>query len=240
MKHKLFLCLNDLLLAALAACTWIYTNITGSLRMKGITAGCFVLLGLVNLVYALCSRPRRISFPLVMCAGLTMAMLGDLLLDRNFVLGAGLFALGHVLYTAAMYIRQRYAPLDLEMTGVMLLIALGILAFTPGLRLTDPALRTVCYVYALIISCMAGKAVSGFLRERTVVTGLLALGSVLFYFSDVMLLLAWFAGAGGWADTACLWTYFPGQGVLAHAGYWYVRRTDAARGTATPSPTRTC
>lgn len=223
MEKKIFLGCNLLVLTGLAACTWIYTNITGSLRMKGITAGCFVLLGLTNLVYALFCRPRRIAFPLTLCAGLTLAMLGDILLGKSFILGAGLFAGGHILYAAAMYIRQRYAPLDLGMTGVMLLIALGILAFTPGLRLTDPALRTVCYAYALIISGMAGKAVSCFLRERTVVTGLLALGSVLFYFSDVMLLLAWFAGAGGWAGTVCLWTYFPGQGLLAHAGYWFVR-----------------
>ena len=110
------------------------------------------------------------------------------------------------------------------MTLVMFLIALAILTFTPGLTFSDPAMRIVCYVYAVIISGMAGKAVSGFLRERTLVNGLLALGSVLFYFSDVMLLLAWFTGAGSWADTACLFTYFPGQGILAHAGYHNINR----------------
>ena len=227
MKKKIFLGCNLLVLAGLAACTWIYTNITGSLRMKGITAGCFVLLGLVNIVYALCTRPRRIAFPLTMCAGLTMAMLGDLLLDRNFVLGAGLFALGHVSYAAAMYIRRKLSRLDAVMTGAMLLVAVCVLTFTPNLSFTDPILQAVCCVYALIISCMAGKAVSGFLRERTLTGGLLALGSVLFYLSDVMLLLSWFAGVGRWADAVCLWTYFSGQGLLAHAVYHHVRNTAA-------------
>ena len=82
MQKKIFLGCNLLVLTGLAACTWIYTNITGSLRMKGITAGCFVLLGLVNLVYALFCRPRRIAFPLTLCAGLTLAMLGDILLGK--------------------------------------------------------------------------------------------------------------------------------------------------------------
>lgn len=226
MKKRLFLEVNLLVLAGLLTCTWIYTHVNGRLVMKGVTAGCFVLLGLTNLAYGLLSRPRRIAFPLTLAAGLTLAMLGDLLLGESFALGAGLFAAGHVLYAAAMYLRQRFRPLDAAMTLVMLGMALGVLHLTPGLTFADPALGVICHAYAVIISLMAGKAVSAFLREQTIVTGLMALGSLLFYFSDVMLLLAWFAGAGGWADTACLWTYFPGQGLLAHAGYWQVRGAE--------------
>ena len=229
MKRKFFLALNILLLAGLLACIWIYTHVNGRLVMKGVTAGCFVLLGLTNLAYGLLSRPRRIAFPLTLAAGLTLAMLGDLLLGESFALGAGLFAAGHVLYAAAMYLRQRFRLLDAAMTLVMLGMALGVLHLTPGLTFADPALGVICHAYAVVISLMAGKAVSAFLRERTIVTGLMALGSLLFYFSDVMLLLAWFAGAGGWAGTACLWTYFPGQGLLAHAGYWLVSGADECR-----------
>lgn len=225
MKTKIFTGLNILLLILLAGCTWVYDNINGSLMMKGTTAGCFALLALVNLLHALCVRPRRLAFPLTLSLGLILAMLGDILLGRSFLLGAGLFAAGHVLYAGAMYLRQRFSLLDALMMGVMLLIALAILTFTPGLSFSDPAMGAVCHVYAVIISVMAGKAVSGFLRERSLLTGLLALGSVMFYISDVMLLLAWFASAGSWADTACLWTYFPGQGILAHAIYHHVRTT---------------
>ena len=96
----------------------------------------------------------------------------------------------------------------------MLLISLAVLTFTPGLVFRFPSQRIICYAYAVIISCMAGKAVSCFLRQKTLASFLLALGSAMFFFSDAMLLLAWFAGAGRWADLACCWTYFPGQGVL--------------------------
>ena len=220
---KIFLTLNIILLAALLGCTYVYMEITGKLVMKGVTAGCFVALGLTNLVYAICTKPRKPTFPIVLALGLCFAMAGDLLLGWNFIIGAGLFAVGHILYAAAMYTRQRFARLDAAMSLLFFLIAMLILTFGPGMSFPDALMRIVCYVYAVIISCMAGKAVSGFLREKTPTTTLLALGSVLFFFSDVMLVLSWFAGAGRWADVCCLCTYFPGQGLLAHAVYHHVQ-----------------
>ena len=219
MKKKIVLTLNILLLCTLAAFTYVYTEIDGRLVIKGVTASCFVALGLTNLAYAALSKPCKLVFPIVLALGLGFAMAGDLLLGWNFIIGAGLFAVGHILYAAAMYTRQRFARLDAIMSLVMFLIALMLLTFIPGMSFPDPLMRIVCYVYAVIISLMAGKAVSGFLREKTLTNALLALGSVLFFFSDVMLVLSWFAGAGRWADLACCWTYFPGQGILAHTVY---------------------
>lgn len=227
MQKKLFAALNILLIAALLVCVYIYTNITGKLVMKGITAGCFVAVGAVNFLHALLTKPRRLPFPGALLLGLVLAMAGDLILGRNFILGAGLFAAGHVLYTVAMYIHQRFSRLDALLSGVMFLIALALLTFTPSLDISDPAIRIVCYVYAVIISLMAGKAVSSFLWARTLTNALLALGSVMFYFSDVMLILAWFAGAGRWADLACCWTYFPGQAVLAMSALAEANHTAA-------------
>ena len=151
----------------------------------------------------------------------------DLTLGTNFILGAGLFAAGHLLFALAMYIRQRFSRLDALMSIVVFLIALALLTFTPGLDISDPAIRIVCYIYSGIISLMAGKAVSSFLRERTLVNALLALGSVMFCFSDAMLILAWFAGAAHWADLCCCWTYFPGQGVLAVSAFCHVQENAA-------------
>ena len=227
MKKKLFLMLNILLLAALIACIYIYMEITGRLFMKGVTASCFVALGLVNLVYTVLAKPCKPAFPIVLALGLCFAMAGDLLLGWNFIVGAGLFALGHILYAAAMYTRQRFARLDAVISLIMLAIAMAVLTFTPGMTFSDPMMRIVCYLYAVLISCMAGKAISGFLRARTLTNALIALGSALFFFSDVMLVLSWFAGAGRWADVCCLCTYFPGQGILAHSVYHHVSSSAA-------------
>lgn len=227
MKKKIFLTLNVLLMAILLGCVYVYTTITGKLVMKGITAGCFVALGAVNLLYSLLSKPRKLAFPAALLLGLVLAMSGDLTLGKNFILGAGLFAAGHLLYTVAMYIHQRFSKMDAFLSGVMFLLAMALLTFLPSLDISDPAIRIVCYVYAVIISLMAGKAISCFLRQRTLTNALLALGSVMFYFSDVMLILAWFAGAGRWADLCCFWTYFPGQGVLAISAFCHVRENAA-------------
>ena len=227
MKKKIFLTLNVLLMIALLCCVYVYTSITGKLVMKGITAGCFVGLGTVNLIYALLTKPRKLAFPAALLLGLVLAMSGDLTLGKNFILGAGLFAAGHLLYTVAMYIHQRFSKMDAFLSGVMFLLAMALLTFLPSLDISDPAIRIVCYVYAVIISLMAGKAISCFLRQRTLTNALLALGSVMFYFSDVMLILAWFAGAGRWADLCCCWTYFPGQGVLAISAFCHVRENAA-------------
>ena len=212
---RLFLALNILLMATLLCCVYIYRNIDGSLSMKSRTALCFVSIGLANVTYTACTHPRKLAAPLVLCFGLMLAMAGDLLLSKHFILGAGLFAAGHVLYAVAMYIRQRFALLDALMSGVVFLVALAVLTCTPKLTFSEPIFGIVCYAYAVIISAMAGKAISGLMRERTLANCLLALGGILFFFSDVMLVLNWFAGAGRWASTACLYTYFPGQGLLA-------------------------
>ena len=94
MKKKIFLTLNILLLAVLAICTYIYMEIDGRLFMKGVTASCFVALGLTNLVYAALSKPRKLVFPIVLALGLCFAMAGELVLGWNFIIGAGVFAVG--------------------------------------------------------------------------------------------------------------------------------------------------
>ena len=85
MKKKVFLALNIILLCALAVCIYIYDNINGRLVMKGTTASCFAVLGLVNLVYAVCSKPRKLAFPVCLSVGLILAMMGDILLWLRFI-----------------------------------------------------------------------------------------------------------------------------------------------------------
>jgi len=51
---------------------------------------------------------------------------------------------------------------------------------------------------------------------------IMAAGSVLFYFSDLMLAFDMFGGAPPIAGTLCLATYYPGQCVLGYSVYRYV------------------
>jgi hypothetical protein len=63
---------------------------------------------------------------------------------------------------------------------------------------------------------MLGKAISNFIRLKTYTTGTIAVASFLFFFSDFMLLLAWFSTLEGkWMDNLCMGTYYPGLCLLA-------------------------
>ena len=81
----------------------------------------------------------------------------------------------------------------------------------------DNAVLSLCSSSALVISLMVGKAVGNHLRLKQRRTLVLAVGSVLFFLSDFMLLLDIFADAPRIAIWLCLLFYYPAQCLLAAA-----------------------
>jgi len=112
-------------------------------------------------------------------------------------------------------------------SGISLFSA-AVILFFPPLHFDPPAFRWVCLIYALIISVMLGKAISNFLRERTALAALLAASGFLFYLSDLMLLLSWFADLWSWTNEVCMATYYPALCGLAYAMYLMVGKREAA------------
>jgi len=222
-KNRLFALLNILGTAALLAGMCWYMNM-GKLYVKASAAGCFVALGLINAVYALVNKPYRRRYAFVMSCGLIFAMLGDVLLGVNFILGAGLFAVGHVLYTAAYYCVKRVGKMDILLSAAMFALSAAIILLYPKFDFGGLLMQMVCLGYGLVISCMVGKALSMWIHERTVRNACIALGSILFYFSDLMLVLRYFAGGSAMFGTLCLATYFPAQGLLALSVFFHVRK----------------
>ena len=78
-------------------------------------------------------------------------------------------------------------------------------------------MQIVCVLYALIISCMLGKAVSDLITNKNIFSIIVAVGSFLFFFSDLMLLFDVFAAVDAWAGALCLATYYPAQCLLAYS-----------------------
>lgn len=223
---KAFLIVNLLLVAAVLAsdCSYI---LHGTLRIKAITSLLFTMIGAVNLAYAFIARAPK-HFSAIMFAGLTFAMLGDIFLRFSFIGGALFFGLGHVLYFAAFCRLASFKHIDvIPAAAVFAASALLILCY-PKFRFGGILMQNVCLVYALVISFMVGKAFSNFLHERTAVNGILALGSAMFYFSDLMLVLYKFSAAPHFVDTLCLMTYFPAQCLLGFSGYLHVSRSLCA------------
>lgn len=192
----------------------------GGLMFKSAASMMFVLTGLINLTYCVKNKVD-LKFPMWMMTAFIWAMLGDILLLFNFYYGAVAFALGHVFYFVAYCMLKKINRRDF-ICGISILgIALGAILFVPFLEFQVALMQGVCCLYALIISFMVGKAVSSWLREKSILNAIILVGSVLFFISDLMLLLNKF-GDVSWASYLCLGTYYPAQFLLAFSLFIYV------------------
>lgn len=215
--QKLMLTLNAVIVTAIFALNYVYQSNGFDFTLKCICSASFAVLGLINLGYALATKQANKRFYVSMAAGLVLACLGDVLIGYDFIVGAATFALGHVCFVVAYCFLQRMRALDLTFSGGLFLACLLFLLLCPLLTFDVPIFRIVCIVYALIISTMLGKAAGNFIRAKSLVSGVMAGASFLFFFSDLMLVFDWFIGLWGWTDHACMGTYYPALCFLAVA-----------------------
>ena len=215
MRKKPLLWANIALLAGAMVCLVCY-DIFGGLWLKGVTSSWFVVLGAVNL---LAVREKKQKFPLLMVLGLFCGMCADVLLGVAFYLGVVVFALGHLLYLAAFYSLERFHIRDLRFMIPLAAVSMFVVVGTPWIRVEDPAMKVLLLGYALIISAMLGKALSNVLCQPCGYRWLLAVGSVLFWFSDLMLAIDLFGQPSRQVWILCSYSYWPAQNLLAHALY---------------------
>ena len=215
--QKLLLAVNLVIMAAVFVGNYLFLTVGGS-EIKAVTSAGFVLMGVVNLIFALTRKQSRVAFQASLAAGLFLACLGDILIGPSFVLGAALFAAGHICFFVSYCVLDKLRPLDLVVSGGIFAAAACFILFAPILDFSEGYMQVVCLVYALIISCMVGKAIGNFVRRRTLLTATLLVGCVLFFFSDLMLVFDWFADAGRVAGLLCMGTYYPAECLLAVSG----------------------
>lgn len=211
---NIFLIINVLLIMGILLGDICYITL-GGLLAKGLTSGLFLLLGLVNLVYLIIDKRKDLKFPIIMLCGLLFAMLGDIILNIHFISGAILFAIGHVFYFIAYSFILKFKWIDLLFGFAIFIPALLFITLVPIFDFGGVLMEIVCVVYALVISLMVGKSLSNFVRERNPKNLLILIGSILFFFSDLMLLLNVFGSLGKAVDILCLATYYPAECLLA-------------------------
>lgn len=215
---KTFSILNIILFAVTCLLT-VYYDIEGGLWLKGLTGSGFVLLGAVNLVYAMKSKQADLRYPIWTMLGLAICLTGDIVLNISFLPGVAIFAVGHICYVIAFCCKDKLCKADVIPTVLLFLLALAIIKLVPFLDFGSALVENLCIVYGLVISCMVGKTISNYLYHRNATNLVLLIGSCLFYFSDVMLVLCRFGDAPKITDTLCLFSYFPAQCLIAHAVY---------------------
>jgi uncharacterized membrane protein YhhN len=178
------------------------------------------LLGIINLSFALATGRENSEFFILMSAALVLAMLGDILIDKSFALGAGSFALGHIGFAVAYSFLQGFSLLDVIIIGVIFSATAAFLLFAPCVDFGSKTNKWICLSYSFIISVMLGKAMANLICQANAVNAIIAAGSFLFFFSDLMLVLNWFVGVGKWAGNACMGTYYPALCFLAFSMYF--------------------
>ena len=218
MERNLLKRTNILLLVCAALCLVCY-DIFGGLWLKGVTSGWFVLLGSVNLFAARNLKGKQLRFSVLMVAGLFCGMCADVLLGIAFFAGVGVFALGDVLYFIAFCTLEKFCLRDLKVILPLALLSIFLVTGTPWITVTDPLLQKLIPVYAVIISMMLGKALGNLIRCPSLFRWLLAIGSFLFWFSDLMLAVDMFGQSSRLTWILCSYTYWPAQNILAHTLY---------------------
>ncbi len=150
-----------------------------------------------------------------MLLGQVFACLGDIVINYEFAAGAALFAVGHIGFFVSFCFLGRVGLRDLIYIVCAVCVSLSVLQMIPDLVLDDMA--PVIYAYAVIISCMLGKAGSLVWEKSLSVKHhvLIFAGALTFYLSDFMLLICMFASGGKPFDIACLMLYYPAECLLA-------------------------
>lgn len=193
----------------------VFYIIKGTLLIKSITSSLFVLLGAINLGFAIATKTNKLKFCIILFVGLVSAMLGDILLEIEFIVGAGFFALGHVFFFVSYCTLVKFNWKDLIYGTCIFVPCVLFITLATMFTFESILMEIVCVVYAIIISLMVGKAIANFVKEHSVLNLIILIGSVLFIVSDFMLLLEIFGGFGRVAGILCLSTYYPAEIMLA-------------------------
>ena len=187
-----------------------------TLLVKSLTSLSFVLIGLIGLLDALLNnKTEQKKFCFIMFTGLVFAMMGDIVLEVNFIIGALLFAIGHIFYFVAYCKLEKFHLKDLIYGAVVFVPAALLILLAPFFEFPSQMLMWLCVIYAMIISCMMGKSVSNFVKNKCRLNLVLMMGSVLFLFSDLMLLFNVFSDISKVFRYLCLGTYYPAEILLA-------------------------
>lgn len=229
--RKKILYINVFLILGAFVFNFVYLNygyLTDNARsLKALCVIWFGLTALTNLFFAN-KNGRADRFCVIMALGSVTAMLGDIVIGFNFIIGAILFATGHILFTLAY---TRLTPLnkrDVIISITVFLLSVVFLLTCPIVVFPSDIMRYIALVYAFIISVMVGKAISNYIADKSKLSILLALGSILFFLSDMMLVFEIFVGLT-WAGKLCMALYVPAECCLAFSILLYLDKKIGVR-----------
>lgn len=158
----------------------------------------------VGLLAVWASRQGRTAGHRLLAAVLTLGAVADMVLELDFIVGAAIFAIGHVV-AITLYLRNRRPTPFVRITVPVLILGSVALAAS----LAPPEMSAPVAVYSLFLAAMAAAA--GLSRFP-----LAATGAMLFLASDLLIFACMTTLAGLlWVDLAVWLLYFVGQALIA-------------------------
>ena len=204
---------------------YFYQKMDLTYPIKLVCSGGFMLMGIINLIYALKQKSKNIKLMAIMALGMIFAFGGDFAINQEFVSGVIFFALGHVFFVIAYLMYRKIEKMDVIISVGWGIMAVGFVLLCPYFVFDPPAFQYICAAYAAVISVMVGKSLGNAIKEKSFYTILIATASVLFFFSDVALVLAWFSVLEGrWLSYLCMGLYYPALVMLGWSMLIYIRK----------------
>ena len=181
---------------------------------KQIASGAVCLLSSINLIICIIFFNKKTFWACFMLfLGVIIGSVGDFVIGKNFILGAALFAVGHIFYIIALYFISRFTWYEILVSLCVIGISL-IVVFIPYVDYGNYLILVV--IYAIILSLMLSKCLSNlFFNKKDLLNIILVIAGLLFYFSDLMLMLYIFKSADLIFDKLCLMLYLPAQILFA-------------------------
>lgn len=226
MNIKQLAIVNTIITIAVFIGNVFYQGLGFSYPIKIMCSSGFALMGIINMIYAY-KKIENKKVLMFMTLGLVFAFLGDVAINPNFILGVIFFASGHVFFVVAYLAHSKMDKLDFVFSAALGIFSVGFILIFPYIIFEVAVLKYVVLVYAVIISVMVGKSFGNAIRDKSIFTGMIVAGSLLFFISDMMLLLAWFSSIEGrWTSNVCMAAYYPGLCLLAGAMVVYIKNRE--------------
>lgn len=191
------------------------------LPLKFVTSGIFVLMGAINLIYALTKKNGNSKYSIVMFVALLFSFGGDVAIEYEFIAGAASFAIAHICFVVAFYYINKFHWSDVALGLLLAVPTVLVLALVPKFSFhTDPVLKTVSCIYGVIIAFMLAKSITTLYFKRNFLSLLTFIGAITFVISDVFLVTHRFiSDANVWLH-GCSALYFPALLVFAFTVYY--------------------
>ena len=218
-KQNIYFYINIVFSICVYVLNFFYQYNNFNFTLKCITSSLFALLAIINFTYCIGEKKKKedLKYPFFMVLGAVFCFLGDAFINHYFIIGVVFFALGHVFYVAGYFMLQKFKLLDLYIGGGLGLLAGGFVLLCPYLEFDALVLKIACVVYAFILSFMVGKTVSNFVTKKEKMNLYLMVGAILFFISDLCLLICWFwfTKVSRAFNYTCMAVYYPANVIFA-------------------------